>query len=224
MSPLLKQKHFHIPIPWRHQCLVYAYTYPKEKANKILSIFLSTTSILCLPLLSDCKSMTKTYYPPNILMFNVWNTLLHVWNKTKSVIRKNFLSFSNDRFGFNNDEKFEYLIPTYKSEESISGEYDSDGDGISDHRTLKLDWSINGYKVLNEDGQTILELDMEGYDSQIIKLNGNLYLESGGDFFEIDPQSTSVQKVRSVTSSKIIRIDNQLFVAVMVQIWSIFID
>ena len=72
--------------------------------------------------------------------------------------------------------------------------------------------------MLNEDGQTILELDMEGYDSQIIKLNGNLYLESGGDFFEIDPQSTSVQKVRSVTSSKIIRIDNQLFVAVMVQI------
>ena len=71
MSPLLKQKHFHIPIPWRHQCLVYAYTYPKEKANKILSIFLFTTSILCLPLLSDCKSMTKTYYPPNILMFNV---------------------------------------------------------------------------------------------------------------------------------------------------------
>ena len=46
MSPLLKQKHFHIPIPWRHQCLVYAYTYPKEKANKKLSIFLSTTSIL----------------------------------------------------------------------------------------------------------------------------------------------------------------------------------
>ena len=134
-------------------------------------------------------------------MFNVWNTLLHVWNKTKSVIRKNFLSFSNDRFGFNNDEKFEYLIPTYKSEESISGEYDSDGDGISDHRTLKLDWSINGYKVLNEDGQTILELDMEGYDSQIIKLNGNLYLESDGDFYKIDSQSTSIQQVRSVPAS-----------------------
>ena len=54
---------------------------------------------------------------------------------------------------FNNDEKFEYLIPTYKSEESISGEYDSDGDGISDHRTLEHGWSTNGYKVLNEDRQ-----------------------------------------------------------------------
>ena len=119
---------------------------------------------------------------------------------------------------FNNDEKFEYLLPIYKSEERISGEYDSDGDGTSDSRTVEHGWSIIGYKVLNEDGQTILELDMEGYDSQIIKLNGNLYLKSGGDFFEIDPQSTSVQKVRSVPSSKIIRIDNQLFVAVMVQI------
>ena len=37
-----------------------------------------------MPLLSDCKCMTKTSYPPNILMFNVWNTLLHVWNKNNN--------------------------------------------------------------------------------------------------------------------------------------------
>ena len=106
---------------------------------------------------------------------------------------------------FKNDEKFEYLTPAYKSEERISGEYDSDGDGTSDGRTVEHGWSFIGYKVLNEDGETILELDVEGsayiIDEHIIKLNGNLYLEADGDFYKIDSQSISIQQVRLVPAS-----------------------
>lgn len=103
---------------------------------------------------------------------------------------------------FNSDEKFEYIIPIPKSCEYIQNEYDSDGDGISDHRTVVHSWEANGYKVLNEDGQTILELDMDfaGYPT-VVKLNGKLYLEANGDFYKIDSQPTSVQKVSSVPAS-----------------------
>lgn len=111
--------------------------------------------------------------------------------------------FSVTQTLFNNDEKFEYVVPVCKASDEIQNEYDSDGDGVVDHRTLIHRWDTNGFKVVNEDGQTVLELDDKfGGELKIMKLNGNLYLTtSEGYFYKIDSKTSSVEKVSSVPAS-----------------------
>ncbi len=112
-------------------------------------------------------------------------------------------SFSVTQTLFNNDEKFEYVVAVLKATDEIQNEYDSDGDGVVDRRTLIHRWEKNGLKVVNEDGQTVLELDDKfGVVPEIMKFNGNLYLTtSEGYFYKIDPKTTSVEKVTSVPAS-----------------------
>lgn len=121
-------------------------------------------------------------------------------------------SFSLSQTLFNDDEKFEYIVPAYGELTTyIYGGYDRDGDGEIDHRTVQQSNAMVGFKVVSEDGTTLQTVTFEdggnGEIESVMRLNGKYYLVVyvyGSDsyvFYKIDRQATSVSRVNAMPAA-----------------------
>ncbi|MBR1712715.1 MAG: hypothetical protein IJ722_04870 [Alloprevotella sp.] len=105
---------------------------------------------------------------------------------------------------FNEDEKFEYIEPIYESKESIQEEYDRDGDGEIDTRTIYRGVRHIGFRIMSEDGSVLQTINTTihrgGLD--IFKINGKIYMVLEDDdetvFFKIDRQSTNITRLAAM--------------------------
>ncbi len=111
---------------------------------------------------------------------------------------------------FNSDEKFEYIRLEYDDTPSVY-EYDYDGDGVMDHRTIYRGNNCIGFSIVQEDGtvlQTIVIDDFE-FDAMmddefhLYKINGNFYLTEGNIVFLIDKKTNNIKQVNTLPSMKI---------------------
>lgn len=122
---------------------------------------------------------------------------------------------------FNDDEKFEYIIPF--ADESISKVegYDRDGDGNIDSYAKYYGYPSAGFNVMSEDGTILQTIKYDGdfvansdwsYDYiSVIKINGKIYIEVEGCvidenenecttksatlIFALDKETNSVKKI-----------------------------
>lgn len=111
---------------------------------------------------------------------------------------------------FNNDEKYEFIVPTVTNGEMyVLSSYDYDGNGEDDHRTVQYG-KTSGFSIVSEDGtvlQTVTGDCPENNDyGMILKINGKLYLgvewyRDGmdyTDFYKIDPQASSITRMGTI--------------------------
>ena len=118
---------------------------------------------------------------------------------------------------FNNDEKYEYIVPVYgEFEKNYSNEYDRDYDGEIDETYEYYDAKRIGFDVVNQDGNLLCSVRPtipDGYKLYVypilLIIGGKRYLvtEIWGSapdkdetnyeitFYLIDPNSTSLQQV-----------------------------
>lgn len=104
---------------------------------------------------------------------------------------------------FNNDDKYEILVPKFTQGEIVVEEYDYDDDGINDHRTLRSGMIETGVNVVSEDGNVIFSLESNisiTYETNLCKINGKIYIigyngEEGCAFYEINRETSSIKKV-----------------------------
>ncbi len=74
---------------------------------------------------------------------------------------------------FNHDDKYEYVVPKYRLEETFD-EQDRDEDGDVDYRVYEAKAVVSGLDVVSEDGGTVMSLEFDrttmdyifGYDRQ----------------------------------------------------------
>lgn len=145
----------------------------------------------------------------------------------EDVIRPKFLSYSDldgesmvveteamllTQTLFNDDEKYEYLMPDCSACSEEVEEYDRDGDGVIDKRVTY--YYPTSLKIMNTDGETIGNLDFtfEEWDEDYMSLihwGGKLYFKGtshayiDGDgvytqhFYLFDRNTTSVKKIET---------------------------
>ena len=157
----------------------------------------------------------------NINVINLYNLNLNENGGNSEV-----LSFDVSQTLFNDDEKFEYLIPKFKL--SKFGESESDIVSPSPGRvqleltrsTLMSDKSnlaLAGFQVVSEDGTIVKDIDFdnefEGYATYgqvfVITIGKNTYLaftgtKNGNDctvFYKIDRTTSSIQQAKSVPAA-----------------------
>ena len=120
---------------------------------------------------------------------------------------------------FNDDEKFEYIVPIIEESTPYVHEYDRDHDGIVDRWETMTSFRSSGFYVKSEDGTILQTIKYEdGYYGdvfQIFKINGKVYTSSSvykevGDrweyatiIYEIDKQSNAIKKVATHTGMKV---------------------
>ena len=86
---------------------------------------------------------------------------------------------------FNNDDKYEYIMPVYKPY-SMYEERDEDGDGTIDTKDTRSGMNIVGFKIVSETGNVLstvnFEEGFEVYDLKfdLILINGKRYLSISG--------------------------------------------
>ena len=87
---------------------------------------------------------------------------------------------------FNNDDKYEYIMPVYKPY-SMYEERDEDGDGTIDTKDTRSGMNIVGFKIVSETGNVLstvnFEEGFEVYDLKfdLILINGKRYLSITGN-------------------------------------------
>ena len=87
---------------------------------------------------------------------------------------------------FNNDDKYEYIMPVYKPY-SMYEERDEDGDGTIDTKDTRSGMNIVGFKIVSETGNVLSTVNFEEgfgvYDLKfdLILINGKRYLSITGN-------------------------------------------
>lgn len=116
---------------------------------------------------------------------------------------------------FNNDEKYEALVPKYSQIEELSDERDEDGDGVIDHRTISVGRYPTGLSVVSEDGTELYSIetdfDIASYSDyyELLKINGKLYIgaeDASYDnyiFFEINRETSSIKQVAKLKGMRV---------------------
>ncbi|MDE6721608.1 MAG: T9SS type A sorting domain-containing protein [Bacteroidaceae bacterium] len=103
---------------------------------------------------------------------------------------------------FNEDDKWEYLVPQLGPVEKHVGDYwqwDRNEDGVVLRRNVSESQSTIGYTIYNEDGNVVASIpfnDTSLYD--VYKLGGNVYLMSSYHndiLYKYDPKTTSIKEV-----------------------------
>ena len=107
---------------------------------------------------------------------------------------------------FNNDDKYEYIMPVYKPY-SMYEERDEDGDGTIDTKDTRSGMNIVGFKIVSETGNVLSTVNFEEgfgvYDLKfdLILINGKRYLSISGNssypkrvyyIYSIESEATSV--------------------------------
>ena len=107
---------------------------------------------------------------------------------------------------FNNDDKYEYIMPVYKPY-SMYEERDEDGDGTIDTKDTRSGMNIVGFKIVSETGNVLSTVNFEEgfgvYDLKfdLILINGKRYLSISGNssypkrvyyIYSIEREATSV--------------------------------
>lgn len=123
------------------------------------------------------------------------------------------IGFSISQTLFNNDEKYEALVPKFSQKEVISNEKDEDGDGVIDHRTMSVGRYTTGFSVVSEDGTELysIETDFHLYLDDLVKINGKLYIiadvNNSDDedciFFEINRETSSIKQVAKLKGMRV---------------------
>lgn len=123
--------------------------------------------------------------------------------------------FSISQTLFNNDEKYETLVPKYSQREVIAYERDADGDGVIDHRTISVGRYPTGLSVVSEDGTELYSIEtdfgMAGYSDyyELLKINGKLYIGAEDEsydnyiFFEINRETSSIKQVAKLKGMRV---------------------
>lgn len=123
--------------------------------------------------------------------------------------------FSISQTLFNNDEKYETLVPKYSQREVIADERDADGDGVIDHRTISVGRYPTGLSVVSEDGTELYSIEtdfgMAGYSDyyELLKINGKLYIGAEDEsydnyiFFEINRETSSIKQVAKLKGMRV---------------------
>lgn len=121
--------------------------------------------------------------------------------------------FSISQTLFNNDEKYEALVPKYSQIEELSDERDQDGDGVIDHRTMSVGRLPTSLSVVSEDGTELYSIETESFDYwegyDLIKINGKLYValwhsnEDARVFFEINRETSSIKQVAKLKGMRV---------------------
>lgn len=102
---------------------------------------------------------------------------------------------------FNEDNKWEYILPQFGSIEKRPGDYwvwSSNTDGLVLRRDVTEYQPTIGYAIYNEDGNIIASFSFSGQYSKayyVYKLGGNVYFDANGTIYKYDPQSTSIKEV-----------------------------
>lgn len=123
------------------------------------------------------------------------------------------IGFSISQTLFNNDEKYETLVPKYSQREVITDERDEDGDGVIDHRTISVGRHPTGLSVVSEDGTELysIETDFHLYLDELVKINGKLYIiadvNNSDDedciFFEINRETSNIKQVAKLKGMRV---------------------
>ena len=107
---------------------------------------------------------------------------------------------------FNNDDKYEYIMPVYKPYSKYE-ERDEDGDGTIDTKDTRSGMNIVGFKIVSETGNVLSTVNFEEgfgvYDLKfdLILINGKRYLSISGNssypkrvyyIYSIESEATSV--------------------------------
>lgn len=107
---------------------------------------------------------------------------------------------------FNNDDKYEYIMPVYKPY-SMYEERDEDGDGTIDTKVTSSGMNIVGFKIVSETGNVLSTVNFEEgfgvYDLKfdLILINGKRYLGISSNssypkrvyyIYSIESEATSV--------------------------------
>lgn len=123
--------------------------------------------------------------------------------------------FSISQTLFNNDEKYEALVPKYSQIEELSDERDADGDGVIDHRTMSVGRHPTGLSVVSEDGTELYSIEPDiflneyGIEYELIKINGKLYIAVQDEtydnyvFFEINRETSSIKQVAKLKGMRV---------------------
>ena len=126
-------------------------------------------------------------------------------------------SISDDSFTltqtlFNDDDKWEYILPKYGQVTKWTGELcqgSSNVNGIEFTRNASESQETIGYSVYNEDGTEIATLNVTGYIEIVARFGGNVYIMTYNDgddvLYRYDPNDTQVKEINR-SESKAARI------------------
>lgn len=134
---------------------------------------------------------------------------------------------------FNDDEKYEYLIPDITSvAEKLYSEEDRDGDGVIDYRTFK--YVPKSCNIMNSDGELVGTLNFQdNFDTDYFKLihwSGKLYFQSETEtkidgkweytqhFYLFERNTTSLKKIETPAMFRIAPQITKRYEAVEVEI------
>lgn len=132
-------------------------------------------------------------------------------------------SISHDRFTFtqtvfNDDDKWEYILPKYGQVTKWTGEPQegsSNANGIEFSRSVSESQDCIGYSIYNEDGTEIATLNVKGNIKIVARIGGNVYIKTNNYndndgyyddvLYRYDPNDTQVKEINR-TESKAARI------------------
>ena len=119
---------------------------------------------------------------------------------------------------FNQDDKYEYVVPKYRLEETVD-EQGRDGDGEADYREYEARAVVTGFDVVSEDGGTVMSLEFDGtvmdhmneYENyEIIEIcfwGGKKYIVIDGDdeyvIYELNSETSKVSKIVSESGMRL---------------------
>ena len=121
-------------------------------------------------------------------------------------------SFTLTQSLFNDDDKWEYILPKYGQVTKRTGELwegPSNANGIEFSRSVSESQETIGYSVYNEDGTEIATLNMTGDIDIVARIGGNVYIMTYNDgddvLYRYDPNDTQVREINR-SESKAARI------------------
>ena len=104
---------------------------------------------------------------------------------------------------FNEDDKWEYILPQYGPLEKEIGEPNSETDsenGRIYRRFVRETQPRTGYAIYNEDGNILATLNTDRGFDYIFKFNGNIYFVSyyngGNTLYKYDRKTSSIKEVK----------------------------
>ncbi|MDE5998636.1 MAG: T9SS type A sorting domain-containing protein [Bacteroidaceae bacterium] len=113
----------------------------------------------------------------------------------------NIISFTQTLF--NEDDKWEYILPQLGPIEKYPGDYwvwDRNANGLVLRRNVSEAQPTIGYTIYSEDGNTVASFQSNEYQDIsnldcIYKLGGNIYFDCHSTIYKYTPLSTSIKEV-----------------------------
>lgn len=101
---------------------------------------------------------------------------------------------------FNEDDKWEYILPQFGPIEKHPGDYwiwSRDTNGLTLRRNVSEYQPTVGYTIYNEDGNIIASFSFNEHNNIdcVYKLDGNVYFDLNSTIYKYDPLSTSIKEV-----------------------------